>query len=186
MFAMERVNARVGEFKVICINPAHGRHSGFPDETLSHASMSTLFPANEVDLMFDRYRTCLAMDAAYEYFEILTMADGVLAWRTRLQPLCTPSGTIGVLGSAVLVETQPKTLDSCMCDIQYWTAQAQLKTAHLATLGRHLADPKTPNQDREAMGTLVDHLQAALHTSLDEIDLAAKRSDQTTPPSYDA
>ena len=185
LFAVERSKLKPSDYTMICVNEAYTEATGLTDEQATNTSLTDILNTKDAAEVSKRCDRCLQSEAPYEYFEAVTLTGQLFAWRTRLQPLRTPEGVVGVLGNCYPIDTKTKPSEDHVGNIRYWTAQAQLKTAHLVTLSHHLTDPGIGQQDRVAIETLIDHLQSALQHALEEIERAATKARDTLGPTND-
>lgn len=134
MFAAER--RRVDEpFRILGINRAHERISGFRNSELRGRSPDEILPPSQAKQVIGHYTACVETGRSQRYREVLDMSEGSILWDTTIQPITMQCGRQRVLGSAVYLRhiSRPQGDQLAFEDVQYFSAQAAFQLSQVST-----------------------------------------------------
>src|SRR5690606_29099968 len=77
-------------FRSVEANLAAERLSGIPREILLGATLEDIFPPDQVSVLGNHYRHCLAKGDVVEFEQALETPVGCLMWQVRAAPFCSP------------------------------------------------------------------------------------------------
>ncbi|KAF0675442.1 PAS domain S-box protein [Profundibacterium mesophilum] len=134
MFAAER---RDGDtpFRILGINTAHERISGFKHQDLCGKNLEDILPPEQAKQVAKHYTTCVRSRTSQRYREVLDMSEGSIMWDTTIQPISMHDGRERVLGSAVYLRhiSRPQGDQLAFEDVQYFSAQAAFQLSQVST-----------------------------------------------------
>lgn len=170
MFAADRRAPGEG-FKLVCINHALEKTSGFSYGDCQGADIYDLLPESEATEVSRKYALCADNRCDVRYREKLTMTNQILEWDTSLQFVKLPDGSERIVGTAFqIVKSRSDTLKTlAFDDIQYFSSIADLHLQNLISMFETAASEEIFNGNNLQRINKLTGVCRAVQRSVDDI-----------------
>lgn len=131
MFAVQRV-APDQPFALLCSNAAYRSAAGLRRRHIKGAAAESLWPADQADLMAEKFNICAAGRRDLRFSETFASSTSVMQWDTTLQHVSLRKGGDRIIGTALRIDkTHPS---HALEDVWYHANVADLQIQNLSAL----------------------------------------------------